>query len=266
MGLDSQWLEIFRAGDYGEKGSYGPAEIAQIAANYTPDLHEAPVTVGHPSTDAPAYGWVEALRAKGDVLEAKLKQVHENLRDWVNAGRFKKWSVALYKDLAGRGLYLRHLGFLGAQPPEVKGLKPVFSDEDFAEYVEIGLEEPAGGKRYSELEMLMHVNATRDAVRAAMLRDLQNQQNGAKRRAEALVFAERLKPHARQIPAFAAPGLVEFIEGLSREPTVEFGEGESKQTKSQFEVFVDFTEALPKILAFSQGRRSLSVSRTIGQA
>ena len=40
-------LEIFRAGDYGDKGSWGEGELDQLAADYDPALHEAPVTLDH---------------------------------------------------------------------------------------------------------------------------------------------------------------------------------------------------------------------------
>src|SRR5947209_3755786 len=116
--LNGNWIEVFRAGDYGDKGAYSQNDLDQLVASYDPARHEAPVVVGHPETDAPAYGWVEALRRQGDVLMAKLKQVPAAFEQAVRDGRFKKRSVALY----GSPLSLRHIGFLGALPPEVKGL------------------------------------------------------------------------------------------------------------------------------------------------
>ena len=56
--------------------------------------------------------------AQGGKLFAQFKQVHDGFRDAVQAGRFKNRSVSLYKDLDGRGLSLRHVGFLGATAPQ----------------------------------------------------------------------------------------------------------------------------------------------------
>jgi hypothetical protein len=118
--LEGQWIDLFRAGEYSDKGRYTPADLDAMVANYDPAHHEAPVVVGHPETDAPAFGWVAGLRRVGDMLQAKLRQIAPQFEALVREGRFKKRSVAFYR--TARGLALRHLGFLGASPPEVKGL------------------------------------------------------------------------------------------------------------------------------------------------
>ncbi len=128
MALSEQWLEIFRAGDYGDKGAYTAADIDRMIAEYDPAQHEAPLVVGHPERDAPAFGWVEKLRRVGDVLQAKPRQVAPDFEEMVREGRFKKRSVAFYRDAGGK-LHLRHIGFLGAHPPELKGL----ADASFGE-------------------------------------------------------------------------------------------------------------------------------------
>jgi hypothetical protein len=130
--LTDQWLEIFRAGDYGSRGKYTERDLQAIAASYDPSLHEAPVTIGHPEMNAPALGWVEKLRASGGTLLAKLRQVQPAFEDLVRRGSFKKRSVAFYRPDGGSQLRLRHLAFLGAQPPEVKGL----ADPEFAQFSE----------------------------------------------------------------------------------------------------------------------------------
>jgi hypothetical protein len=127
-------IEILRAGTHtdarGQRVTITADDLAAIAAAYDPALHEAPVVVGHPADDAPAYGWVRAVRAEGDRLLAELDQVEPQFADLVRRGRYKKISVALYgANAAGNPRpghwYLRHVGFLGAQPPAVKGLRPV---------------------------------------------------------------------------------------------------------------------------------------------
>jgi hypothetical protein len=121
--LNGQWIELFRAGDYGEKGSYGLSDIDKMIANYDPAKHEAPAVIGHPEHNAPAYGWVESLKRVGNVLMGKLKQVQPAFEEMVRQGLFKKRSISFYT--TPNGPSLRHVGFLGAMLPEVKGLQDV---------------------------------------------------------------------------------------------------------------------------------------------
>ncbi|MEI9885919.1 MAG: hypothetical protein WDN08_05345 [Rhizomicrobium sp.] len=85
--------------------------------------------VGHPSSDAPAYGWAAGLKMDGDRLVADVDQLDPGFAEIVKAGRFKKISPSFYEP-DGKGnpkpgaYYLRHIGFLGAQPPAVKASSP----------------------------------------------------------------------------------------------------------------------------------------------
>lgn len=131
-------LEIFRAGRHvamsGESITFSEADIAASVAAYDPALHEAPLVVGHPRHDAPAYGTVRALAVSGSSIEATPDNVDPAFAEMVNAKRFSKISASFYApDSASNPVpgvyYLRHVGFLGAQPPAVKGLRtPSFSD------------------------------------------------------------------------------------------------------------------------------------------
>ena len=136
--------EIFRAGTHtdnnGNRVTISAADLAEAVAAYDPALHEAPVVVGHPKTDDPAYGWVGGLALDGDTLSADFAQVDDAFADLVKAGRYKKISASFYKPQSPGNpkpgvWYLRHVGFLGAQPPAVKGLSAAqFAEGD--EYVE----------------------------------------------------------------------------------------------------------------------------------
>ena len=107
------------------------AEDLQKAADaYDPSVHEAPIVVGHPADDAPAWGWVAAARYDRGVLWALPWQVDPAFSELVRAGRYKKVSASLYRPDAPTNpkpgvWYLRHVGFLGAAPPAVKGLPAV---------------------------------------------------------------------------------------------------------------------------------------------
>jgi hypothetical protein len=109
--------------------TFSEADLKASARAYDPALHEAPLVVGHPKADAPAYGWVKAL-VYADGLHADPCQVDGAFAEMVSAGRFKKVSASFYTPDAPANpvpgvYYLRHVGFLGAQPPAVKGLKQV---------------------------------------------------------------------------------------------------------------------------------------------
>lgn len=132
-------LHIFRAGRHtaqsGTSFEFSEAEVDAIAAAYDPALHEAPIVVGHPKVDAPAYGWIKSLRAEGAELFAEPDQVEPAFAEMVRAGRFKRISASFYPPKAASNpapgtYYLKHVGFLGAQPPAVKGLKAAEFAED----------------------------------------------------------------------------------------------------------------------------------------
>jgi hypothetical protein len=127
-------LAIFKAGTHtsvdGRTLTFSEADIQAIADTYDPALSEAPLVVGHPdSLEAPAYGWAKSLRAHDGVLYAEPHQVEAQFAELVNAGRMKKISASIYlADTPGNPTpgkpYLRHIGFLGAKAPAVKGLPP----------------------------------------------------------------------------------------------------------------------------------------------
>lgn len=145
-GKGVQAIEILKPGAYtdakGQKVAFTAADLAGIAAAYDPALSEAPLVVGHPKTDDPAYGWVKTLKLEGERLVAEPHQVDAAFADLVAAGRFKKVSASLFRPDAANspkkgGWYLRHIGFLGAQAPAVKGLKSVQLSEADAGVVEL---------------------------------------------------------------------------------------------------------------------------------
>lgn len=118
------------------------ADLKATAEAYDPKLHEAPIVVGHPKIDAPAYGWAKTL-TYSDALEAEPDQVDQAFAELVNAGRFKKVSASFFMPNAPGNpkpgvYYLRHIGFLGAQAPAVKGLKNASFAEGTEGVIEFG--------------------------------------------------------------------------------------------------------------------------------
>lgn len=110
-------------------------QLAASAKAYDPAKHEAPIVIGHPTASAPAYGWIKAVSYADSQLRAEPHQVLEDFAELVKKGAFKKVSASFYTpDAQGNPVpgvyYLRHVGFLGAQPPALKGLAPVSFKEN----------------------------------------------------------------------------------------------------------------------------------------
>jgi len=131
-------LHIFKPGKHtpmqGGRLTFSEADLAACARAYDPDIHEAPIVIGHPETNGPAHGWVGALIADKTGLRAVPRQVDPAFAEMSNAGRFKKVSASFYmpdspQNPVPGSLYLRHVGFLGAQVPAVKGLEQVTFSE-----------------------------------------------------------------------------------------------------------------------------------------
>lgn len=135
-------IHIFKTGthtdSHGKTLTFSEADLAAAVAAYDPNLHQAPIVVGHPKTDNPAYGWVQSLTADVANLFATPEQVNPEFSEQVAAGAYKKVSASFYPPNSPTNpvkgsYYLRHVGFLGAEPPAIKGLQPIeFSESDDA--------------------------------------------------------------------------------------------------------------------------------------
>jgi len=127
--MKENWIEVFRAGTHtamnGTTRTWTEQDLDDAVAAYDPAQHEAPLVVGHPQDNAPAYGWVAAVKREGSRLLIQPHQLDPAFREMVKTGRFKKRSISFYADGS-----IRHIGFLGAQPPAVKGLKDVQFSQD----------------------------------------------------------------------------------------------------------------------------------------
>jgi len=153
----SGWIEIFRAGKQrdssGEEREWTEAELDEIIKNYDPRHHEAPAVIGHPKEDHPAWAWTEALKREGKILFARLRDAVPEFADMVRQGMFKKRSACFYVQPK---LSLKHIGFLGAMAPAVKGLADIkFSGEGVV--IEFGDEiqkEKKGGTKMGLKDLL----------------------------------------------------------------------------------------------------------------
>ena len=133
----SKWFEIFKSGTHtdsaGNVHTYTDQDLDTIASNYNPQHDEAPLVIGHPKSNEPAYGWVGEVKRFGNSLFAKAKSIVPEFEQSIKDGLFKKRSIALNPDFS-----IRHIGFLGAVPPAVKGMQDLaFNSTDESLTIEI---------------------------------------------------------------------------------------------------------------------------------
>jgi hypothetical protein len=140
-------IEIFKPGSFtavnGERYTFSPADVAELAASYDPNTSDAPFVVGHPKLTSPRFGHVGSLSVNSaGVLCAIPANVVPEFAEAVNAGYYPKVSASIFLPSApgnptpGKH-YLRHVGFLGGAAPAVKGLQSVefsASTEGVAEF------------------------------------------------------------------------------------------------------------------------------------
>ena len=132
--MERKRIKIFKSGAQttaaGQTIEFSDADLIACAAAYDPATSEAPIVIGHPKTDAPAYGWIARLIAEDGALFADLDRVNPAFAEAVNGGAYRHVSAAFYgphnpANPKPGAYYLRHVGFLGATPPAVKGLGAV---------------------------------------------------------------------------------------------------------------------------------------------
>lgn len=137
-------LQIFRPGRHtpvkGDAVAFSDAELKRSCEVYDPALHRAPIVIGHPKSDDPAWGHIDRLAYAEDAqrVVAHPTEVDPAFADWVASGKLLSVSAMWYTPTAPNNpvpgsYYLRHVGFLGAQPPAVKGLERptvAFADGD----------------------------------------------------------------------------------------------------------------------------------------
>ncbi len=171
-------IAFFRPGRHtsvdGRAIEFTDAQLAEAASVYDASAHEAPFVIGHPQLNAPAYGWAGGLKFEGGTLYAEPKQVNADFAAMVNAGNFKKVSASWYlPDSPGNPkpgkLYLRHIGFLGAAAPALKGLPDAaFGENDGAVTVEFAAEAKRGALA-EFVRTLRHLIADDDSALALPL-------------------------------------------------------------------------------------------------
>lgn len=94
------WIAIAKAGAEslfkGRSITYSTGRLDETVSNYDPRYHEAPVCLGDPYHDAPARGWVKALKREGSRLLAQVEFVDPQLKEEIQRGTHFKKIIEVY--------------------------------------------------------------------------------------------------------------------------------------------------------------------------
>lgn len=125
-------FQIFRTGTFtpmsGQQLTFSERDLQGMAAAFDPQRRPAPLVLGHPTLDQPSYGQVTGLIVKAGILYAQAL-VSSALIAMVRDKSYTSVSASFLAPFAENNptpgaYYLKHVGFLGAHPPSVKGLEP----------------------------------------------------------------------------------------------------------------------------------------------
>ena len=240
-------IRILRSGTFtsveGKSLTFGPSELAAIAAGYDPESDPAPLVIGHPKMDDPAWGWVGSLAIDNGELVAHPSDIDDQFAERVRKGDYRKVSARLYEPDNPHNprpgqYYLKHVGFLGAHAPGVKGLGTVqFAEGEPDNLVTIQTEpeetmdpkskkqpddkEVSFAEREAELERREREADEREAKATKAAADARHDSNVSF--AEGLVNDAKLAPAGKDLLVGVLDGLGE----LDADATVSFGEGQS---------------------------------------
>lgn len=268
--LCGQWIEILKTGTFtdahGTEVTFTEQDLQTIAERHGPDWYEAPIVLGHPKDNHPAYGWVDRLTVSGGRLLAKFRDVDSRFARWFREGKFRKKSVRVLRD--AKGWFLAHVGYLGAMLPAVPGMAdgnpdfslPVTQNGTVAPYAVpsgTAFDFESGGDsgdpqehEMTDAEKQKLIQDAREAAAAEFAKQLKAKDDelaelkkrqqeseqrlaaeaAARARTDAKEFAESLVKEGKILPKFS-PVLTELLAGLTDTDTIELSKGDgAKET------------------------------------
>jgi hypothetical protein len=266
-------LEIFKTGTWtdmsGQVLSFSAEDLAATAEAYDPAVFKAPLVVGHPKLEDPAYGWVASLTSDQGKLLAGHEDVEPAFAEMVNAKRFPKVSASFYAPQSAANpkpgvWYLRHVGFLGAAAPAIPGLKAASfaGDAQGVVTIEFAGSDPAVTLNPESIPVKTTEQQTADfaaqqAALASKETDLATREKAladkeaTTRKTEIAAFAEQLVSAGKVLPR-EQEGLVAFMAGLSDSDTVSFAAEGVQVSKPTGTWLREFLNGLPERVDFAE--------------
>lgn len=128
--LKDGWIKFLRTGIFqdskGRIHHFDREKLQTIESRFNAaaektDFEGRPICFGHPKSNEPKEGLINAVKQVGDFLLAKPKQIYQRLKDSLKDGLVKYVSPKFSKDYD-----LQHLGLV--DDPAIKGLGPFSAD------------------------------------------------------------------------------------------------------------------------------------------
>lgn len=262
-------IEICRAGTFtsvqGTTVTFTEADLAGMASSYDRADEPAPLVTGHPGLDAPAYGWVAGLAIHDGKLVATPEDVEPSFAEAVAAKRYRRVSPEFYppahpSNPRPGNWYLKHVGFLGAAAPAIRGLRPVsFSEAQVDGAVTIDLDPKeltmsteAETAAFAEREAAVTTAEAELATREAAVKAREDASEKAARDAVHngnVSFAEGMVTGGKLAPA-GKDQLVLVMDTLAASAVVSFGEAGA--TVAPLDAFKELLNAAQPIISFSE--------------
>lgn len=266
---DKPTIRIFRPGTFttmeGDQVTFSEADCLELAQSYDAAKDPAPLVVGHPRTDDPAYGWVSGLSFANGTVNATPGQVDDAFADAARKGRYRKVSASIYprnhpgNPTPGK-LYLKHIGFLGAAAPGVSGLGTVSFAGDDADCHTLSIDqEKIMPKTPTDPDAKTADFAQREADLAARERAFEEREAAAAkaakdaRHADHMSFAEGLTKAGKLKPADKpiVIGLLDVLADKSAD-TMSFAEGVDKTPAAALRALLE--DAAPVVATGEHGK------------
>ena len=239
--------QIFSAGKHtdskGNTKEWTTDDLDKIVYQFENVHKNAPICVGHPQTNSPAYGWLDKVKRIGNGLYCTFKDVQDEFKTAVNKGLFKNRSISLDKDLN-----IRHLAFLGGQAPAIKGLEQFCFESqendtvvEFSDYEDISIEDEIQKKERNEkleTEELKEQLKAKDEEIAKLKREADEQKQAQKIK-EFEDFAENAIANGNILPKHKE-SIVNILTACDTAGTFNFADEE----KLGVEVVKDFISEL----------------------
>lgn len=229
-GLRVKDVEIFCASEHKPMGGktllFPQSMLHEVVKSYNKENHLAPVVIEHPKTDAPAYGWVSDIRVEEDRLIADFSDIDPQFAELVKSGRYKKISSSFYQPDAinnptPKKWHLKNVGFLGAMPPAVKGLKEARFSQDESGVMAFGEDDIYGLPH----EYIHQIQAVENSVMIDKLLD-----------------TGQLHPKHRD-------QVLEFANALDNSESISFSDGAEHGKRDWF---LKFLSEVPKFIEYGQ--------------
>ena len=105
-------------------------DLRAIVSSYDPGLDPAPVVIGTPKIDDPAYGWASGLELRGDRVSAQIAQIEPTFAEYVRQGQYSSVKAAFYQPDSAHNpkpgkWYLKNIQFDGMPIPPAGRLRAV---------------------------------------------------------------------------------------------------------------------------------------------